>query len=76
LTHDCVRGSGPEYFGDICIPVDPVKLPVGYRLKVDGCATDQNLIAKAFTFAAPVVWNALLVSISAQHLAKSLITIL
>jgi len=69
---DCVRGSGPAYLRDLCIPVADISLSgqTSIWLNVETwCCDGPELGRRSFHVAAPVVWNALRsTSISRGHL--------
>jgi len=63
---DCVRGSGPAYFKDVCIPLADIcidcsrsNLRSAQRGDMVVPRTRTQLGRQSFHVAAPVVWNAL-----------------
>jgi len=63
VAFDCVRGSGPAYFTDVCIPVADISSRSNLRSAQRGDMvvprTRTQLGRRSFHVAAPVVWNAL-----------------
>ena len=73
LTFDCIRGSGPEYFSDVCTPLSAIPGRSGLRAAERGdlfVPTRKSKIgSRSFKVAAPTVWNSL-----PQHLHLSTIS--
>src|SRR5664279_2500345 len=70
---DCIRGSGPEYFSDVCTPLSAIPGRSGLRAAERGdllVPTNKSKIgSRSFKVAAPTVWNSL-----PQHLHLSTIS--
>jgi len=59
----CVRGTGPAYFTDVCVPVADISGRAHLR-SAERCDmlvpwTRTRFGQQSFHFAAPVVWNSL-----------------
>jgi len=64
LAFDCVRGAGPAYFKDVCVPVLDIAARSSVRSAERGDlfvprTRTTKLSRRSFTVAAPVVWNSL-----------------
>jgi len=64
LAFDCVRGTGPAYFKDVCVPVSDIAARSSLRLAESGDlfvsrTRTMKLSRRSFTVAAPVIWNSL-----------------
>ena len=64
LAFDCVRGTGPAYFKDVCVPVLDIAARSSLRSAERGDlfvprTRTMKLSRRSFTVAAPVVWNSL-----------------
>jgi len=64
LAFDCVRGTGPAYFKDVCVPMLDIAARSSLRLAERGDlfvprTRTTKLSRRSFTVAAPVVWNSL-----------------
>ena len=64
LVFDCVRGTGPAYFKDVCVPVSDIAARSSLRSAERGDlfvprTRTMKLSRRSFTVAAPVVWNSL-----------------
>ena len=62
LAFDCVRGAGPAYFKDVCVPVSDIAARSSLRSAERGDlfvprTRTMKLSRRSFTVAAPVVWN-------------------
>jgi len=60
----CVRGTGPAYFKDVCVPVSDIAARSSLRSAERGDlfvprTRTTKLSRRSFTVAAPVVWNSL-----------------
>jgi len=71
---DCVRGSGPAYFTDVCIPVADISSRSNLRSAQRGdvvvSRTRTQLGRRSFHVAAPVVWNALPVYLCSTSISR------
>jgi len=64
LVFDCVRGTGPAYFKDVCVPVLDIAARSSLHSAEHGDlfvprTRTMKLSRRSFTVAAPVVWNSL-----------------
>jgi len=64
LAFDCVRGTGPVYFKDVCVPVLDIAARSSLRSAERGDlfvprTRTMELSRRSFTVAAQVVWNSL-----------------
>jgi len=65
LAFDCVRGTGPAYFKDVCVPVLDIAARSSLRSAERACdlfvprTRTMKLSRRSFTVATPVVWNSL-----------------
>ena len=64
LAFDCVRGTGPAYFKDVCVPVLDIAARSSLRSAERGDlfvprTRTMKLSRRSFTVAAPVIWNSL-----------------
>ena len=64
LVFDCVCGTGPAYFNDVCVPVSDIAARRFLRSAERGDlfaprTRTTKLSRRSFTVAAPVVWNSL-----------------
>jgi len=64
LAFDCVRGTGPAYFKDVCVPMLDIAAQSSLRSAERGDlfvprTRTMKLSRRSFTVAAPVVWNSL-----------------
>ena len=75
LAFDCIRGLGPQYFNDVCIPLSTIPGRSGLRaadrgdLKVPARTT--KIGSRSFKFAAPTVWNSLPVHLHLSTISRS-----
>ena len=71
---DCVRGSGPAYFTDVCIPVADISSRSNLRWAQRGDMvvprTRTQLGRRSFHVAAPVVWNGLPVYLRSTSISR------
>ena len=64
LTFSCMRGIGPSYFRDVCVPVSTIPGRANLRSADRGDlvvprTTTSTFGRRSFTFVAPVIWNSL-----------------
>ena len=64
LAFDCVHGTGPAYFKDVCVPVSDIAARSSLRSAERGDlfvprTRTMKLSRRSFTVAASVVWNSL-----------------
>ena len=63
LAFDCVRGTGPTYFGDVCVPLADIPGRANLRSAERGDlrvpSTTTAIGKRSFRVAAPTVWNSL-----------------
>ena len=64
LEFDCVSGTGPAYFKDVCVPVSDIAARSALHSAERGDlfvprTRTTKLSRRSFTVAAPVVWNSL-----------------
>ena len=63
LVFNCIRGTGPVYFNDVCVPL--ASIPGRTRLRAADRgdllvpATKTKIGGRSFRIAAPTVWNSL-----------------
>ena len=64
IAFDCIRGTGPAYFNDVCIPLLNIPGRAGLRSAECGDirepATSTKIGSRSFRVEAPAVWNSLL----------------
>ena len=63
LAFNCIRGTGPAYFNDVCIPLANIPGRAGLRAAERGDllvpATKTKIGSRSFRVAAPTIWNSL-----------------
>ena len=63
LAFNCICGTGPAYFNDVCIPLANILGRAGLRAAERGDlhvpATKTKIGVRSFRVAAPTVWNSL-----------------
>ena len=74
LAFDCVRGTGPAYFSDVCIRLADIpgraNLRPAARGKLDEPPTTTVIGSRSFRVAAPTVWNLLPENLRHQTLSR------
>ena len=63
LAFSCIRGTGPAYFNDVCIPLADIPGRASLRAAEHGDlfvpSTKTKISSRSFRVAAPTVWNSL-----------------
>jgi hypothetical protein len=63
LAFNCIRGTGPAYFNDVCIPLSDISGRAGLRAAERGDlfvpSTKTMTGRRSFRVAAPTIWNSL-----------------
>jgi hypothetical protein len=74
LAFDCVRGTGPAYFSDVCIRLADIpgraNLRSAARGELDEPSTMTVIGRRSFRVAAPTVWNSLPENLRHQTLSR------
>jgi hypothetical protein len=75
LAFDCVRGTGPAYFNDVCVPVADISGRANLRSAERGDmfiprTKTAKLGRRSFYVAAPVVWNSLPADIRSLSISR------
>ena len=63
LVFNCIHGTGPVYFNDVCVPLASIPGRTSLRAADRGDllvpATKTKIGGRSFRIAAPTVWNSL-----------------
>jgi hypothetical protein len=74
LAFDCVRGTGPVYFNDVCIRLSDIpgraNLRSAERGELSVPSTNTVIGSRSFRIAAPTVWNSLPEHLHHQTLSR------
>ena len=74
LAFSCIRGTGPAYFSDVCIPLADIPGRAGLRAADRGDlfvpSSRTKIGSRSFRIAAPTVWNALPQQLHDQSLSR------
>ena len=74
LAFDCVRGTGPDYFSDVCIRLADIPGRANLRSAARGelyePSTTTVIGSRSFRVAAPTVWNLLPENLRHQTLSR------
>ena len=74
LVFNCIRGTGPAYFNDVCIPLANIPGRASLRAAERGelfvPSTRTAIGSRSFRVAAPSVWNSLPQHLHADRLSQ------
>ena len=74
LAFNCIRGTGPAYFNDVCIPLADIpgraSLRAAGRGDLSVPSTKTKIGSRSFRVAAPTVWNSLSPHLHAENLSR------